>query len=696
MRTGLLFLVLAGLLAAAVLLRETRSPSSDPSLMVLAAEGAHRAPADDRALSLATPDPSKVVPERRRADKMDVKTRTSFPAERAAGPELHPIAARVVRTSGEPVVTAQFVNPRGGDEVAAQGDENGNYELRLPAGSWTLAAMSESPRLVADTGVLEDSIEVPYVGRPLVFVLHEPANLDGLVVDAAGAPVPGAEVRVGPPSIPERYEQSTTDEAGRFRFEELPIGDVVLVARYGELEAGRTATLREGQNTTAALELPPGGWLVVFALDESGAPRDDVRTILFRDSRQIGNAEEPGVRYGPLPSGPVEVLGIYPRDESTRRSERVVTQRVEVLVGEVTEVHLAPAAAHGVVEGVVRRAGAPYASGVILAFLEGGALTENVRLLRTDEFGHYRLELPHPAAVVFAIDLEGHVRVISHLPQTDLARVQHDIDIAAARLTGRIEGIEPGEGWGVLLQSEPRAIELDVPGGRSGGGVNEDGTFEFRDLRPGTYRLWAGEEDGGVAGPVKVELRADRDVTDVVLVRRAATTLSGRVRDGAGRPVARAVVHVRTCDGHAHPMPSRTDAAGRFQITWLVPGEVVVCAQSDEGVGTARLRLEPGRSEELEVTLAPGARIRVRARGPAGAARVACLRIFDVHGAEVSSFRGPDGSSDSYSAVVSTSERVFGPLSPGRYAVVAETIDGSIARREVALGARDLDVDLEL
>lgn len=690
MRIGWIVAALASLLVVAWLSRASGSAPTPPEL-VGAAEDLARAPSmdlPDPVLARSEPAGSEVGRAAAR-----VVAPTPDPIPRTTEPDLHPVAARVVCGTGEPVADARFVDPHREGEFRAHGDGEGNYELRLPAGSWTLAVTADTPRRVS--GVREP-IEVPYVGPPLVFVVHEPAHLEGRVVDAGGAPVAGVEVHASPPSTPASHGSRKTDESGRFRFEELPIGNVVLVARLGWLEAGSTEVLDEGENRAATLALPPGGRLVVFAHDEAGAPRDDVRTLVFRDSREIGGAAPPGVPYGPLPVGPVEVLGLFPPDDPTQSPEFTVTQRAEIVAGELTEVHLRPEPTQGVVEGTVRWAGKPYARKSLLAFLEGRALTEGVRLLRTDEFGHYRLELPHAAGVVFAVDFGGGVRAVSHLPFTESERVRHDIDIASARLSGRIEGFEAGEAWTVDLQPEPRAAELTVPRRNHGEGVNEDGTFAFELLRPGTYRVSARENDGDVAGPATVELPENGAVAEVTLVRQAAGVLSGHVRDAAGRPVAAAVVHVRSSDGRPHVELARTDAVGRFEVPWLLPGEVVVCAQSETQVGTLRLRMAPDRTEPIELALVPGARIRARVVGPEGVPGIACLRAFDVVGAEVTAWRGPSGSSDSFSAVVSTSERVFGPLPAGRYELVAETLAGRVIRRAVDLGSSDVEVELEL
>ena len=106
---------------------------------------------------------------------------------------------------------------------------------------------------VAQTGITEVQLELPFLGRALLArcvdtpPMADEAVLAGRVVDAAGAPVEGADVRVTWDLVTEgatglRMNQEgmavTTDEIGGFTFCTLPTDrTVVLTAVLGERES---------------------------------------------------------------------------------------------------------------------------------------------------------------------------------------------------------------------------------------------------------------------------------------------------------------------------------------------------------------------------------------------------------------------------------------------------------------------------
>jgi Ca-activated chloride channel homolog len=86
------------------------------------------------------------------------------------------------------------------------------------------------------------------------FAQTETGTLTGRVIDASGAPLPGASVRiVGTPRI------TVTDAKGEFRFEGVPAGNYeIAVSLAGFISATRTAIVRTGSTAAVTVTLAIG------------------------------------------------------------------------------------------------------------------------------------------------------------------------------------------------------------------------------------------------------------------------------------------------------------------------------------------------------------------------------------------------------------------------------------------------------
>src|SRR5437879_4372252 len=62
------------------------------------------------------------------------------------------------------------------------------------------------------------------VGSPALAQSRTTSGLEGRVTDEAGLPLRGAVVRIASPALIGGLRSAVTDEAGRFRFKELPLG----------------------------------------------------------------------------------------------------------------------------------------------------------------------------------------------------------------------------------------------------------------------------------------------------------------------------------------------------------------------------------------------------------------------------------------------------------------------------------------
>ena len=105
---------------------------------------------------------------------------------------------------------------------------------------------------------------------------------------------------------------------------------------------------------------------------------------------------------------------------------------------------------------------------------------------------------------------------------------------------------------------------------------SHEALFEFRDLRPGRYRLFAAEREGeqiaGTAGPVV--LSSATSMKRVVIELNAPGLLDVSVRSDSGQPIEGATVRVMTSLGEAYGMQATTKKNGVATLREVPRGDV--------------------------------------------------------------------------------------------------------------------------
>ena len=158
-----------------------------------------------------------------------------------------------------------------------------------------------------------------------VFLDPTPCSIEGIVYE------PGGDRPAGGVSIWSIDEFSnprfvSTDEAGRFRFDDVPAGAFELLCRRGGLggegsfaTARYSAQLEQGRTETCALELAPGsGRLTGTVVDPQGSPRSGALVRLryyFRrggltiggDGTEVATDERGRFEFAELPAGEYRV-----------------------------------------------------------------------------------------------------------------------------------------------------------------------------------------------------------------------------------------------------------------------------------------------------------------------------------------------------------------------------------------------------
>lgn len=545
-----------------------------------------------------------------------------------------PIAGRVLDAETLAPIVGAIVYDRGGESGWAISDARGyalavEREADLP---WLAGAapgyLPEAPLAAVDLAARQGP----------TIALEPAASIEGVVVDASGAPVAGAEVAARPQrrvgagffggGEPESM-RAESDARGAFRLRRLAASsDWEVSARksgYG-VARERIDSLAAGRRRTGVrLVLPPPGQLV--------------GRILAGDESPIA-----GARLELAPSaGDVRLRLLQPR---TPRSER-------------------PKATSG-------------ADGAF-AF---GSLGAGRFDLAVEAAGCAPTKIPQIEIVAGeAVDLGEIV-------------LDPGVEVEGRVVDGRgapVAGVE------ILLDARAVFSGFEVPDPVAVSG--EDGRFVVRDRRPGErIDLVARKAGYGTASQGGIVVPPERPVR---LELPALGRISGRVLDARDRPARAtvgAVVVFRMQSGTGGAMmgsrevgPVATDDDGRFELADVPPGQVSVMASGEGGerAQTEDLELAPGGTlEGIEIRLTGGARLVGRVLDPAG--RPARDALIDLEGS------APKPIAASSTPTDGDGRFWVDGVPAGRYTVIASKFPYRRAAREIEVGAADSEVAVEL
>ncbi|MCP3918436.1 MAG: sigma-70 family RNA polymerase sigma factor [bacterium] len=646
------------------------------------------------------------------------------------GAPVRDFRVRAVRTAsgdGFPVATQQIT-----ERVQ---DPRGRFELPgLIAGPWRLEVAA--PAFGTPPAV---TVHLPQAA-PLELTLAAAARASGVVVDGDGYAVPGARVRVDDGRGEQEVARSglpagpsvTTDAEGRFSLDALPAGDYALAAAADGFVSSSSEALRLEPGYAVEgirLILTRGGRVTGEVWGDDGLVAGH-RVILIRFGDTTGATSLQTVSDGgglfsfdAVPPNLWVLAAIDPSanvvgDDSTSTAARLMGAakfaQVNIEEGEHEHVILGTARTDGIdVHGSLTRlgAGVPERS---IAFHPGrGAMLRGVVRCMTGDEGRFHLQLPRSGEYLVVVESPSPDPTRMRATEFRLAideRSPVELELPAGRLAGLIQTADGAPARGapiVLVPAVPARTDRIHNGQTAYLTSDHEGRFEVDELGPGEYVLQVGGRVFTVPdvrfARVRqlVTLGAGEERDDLIVTLPDPASARVQVVDADGQPVSGATVYARAADGELLDTLSLelTDALGFVRCAGLPPGELRFSARDRKrsSAESQLVRVGPGASAELRLTLVAATKIQVHLRnagGPSGGS----VRVLDGDGHEFGArYTMADYQDWSDSQQVDPSEYWSGPLPPGRYRVVAS--DGArSAERELTVNGepvRELTLVLE-
>jgi hypothetical protein len=421
-------------------------------------------------------------------------------------------------------------------EVVAEADGSFVFE-RLPV------------RTYAVTAIAGELIAAPVVVRlaedagPVVVRLVRGAALAVQVVDARGAPVPGATVAL----VDASARTATTDEAGRARLAPLragPVGVAVSAAGYATTST-LAAPIAPGAIGTLTIALPPGYSISGRVIDAAGRLIAGAE-VLVADG--LGGAGTGGARLQTDVTGAFTMPGLGTGEHTLLVSDGehapATSPPIEIRDRSVAGVEIAMSAGAAIAGAVVTADHAPVASATIRLVGGGGPGTRTVyRELTSDAQGRFEVRGLPPMRL--------HAQAESNRATSDTVEVDLAGGAMARELTLLLDA--GGQISGVVVDPAGHALaEVEVTAYREGAATvastissparaisDGGGAFAFTGLRAGTYRLVATSELPGLRNADPRGASATTGASDVRIALVARDPAGGALPAPSPAPPAR-------------------------------------------------------------------------------------------------------------------------------------------------------------
>ncbi len=561
------------------------------------------------------------------------------------------VSGRVVDSTGDPIEGAGVrALPEGlggsggrrpGNFHRAASDAGGRFELLdVEPGTVTMAAQAEGYQETRLSGLV-----APAGGelRDVELVLRPGATVRGVVLDAGGEPVAGAQVRISATGGSGRPEGFTlADGDGRFELAGVGLGRRTV-----------TASSEDGREVSKSLEVEAGTQSVELRL--AGGVEVSGRVV---DAAGLGVA---GAVVSLEPASPTVVW--YGASSEAVSSAGGAFTLAGVPAGNYRLQAARKGFARTAGEEPIEVASSPIA-GLEIRLDPGTALSGRILGLELDDLaqvevragrttgevdfeGAYRIEHVAPGEVTVLAGIPGSGRQITERVTVEpgAGEVVLDLEFGSGYvLTGRVvTGEEPVAGATVRLYGATVST-------RGTATTDAEGRFRIEGLKAGGYQLWVRSYDSGVEHQDHLELQADDDV----LIQIGTGRVAGQVRESESGDGVEGVTLMLVGADLEGPMrgfggkSATSDSRGRFSFAAVPAGSWQLRA-SKAGYADAEIALQTFAGEEVEgldVLLAatPGLSFEVVSAAGAPASRV-LVALLDGAGQRVAggSYRTLEG-----------------------------------------------------
>jgi hypothetical protein len=509
------------------------------------------------------------------------------------------IEGRVLSPDGGPVTGAEVVvvepSPDGGPSFSplrARTDGDGQYRIDgIAPGPRVLEARAEGyQRAVRD-------VEVSPEARAVDFRLERGLEVSGRVVDAAGSPIPSAQLSLIAGDDFFQASRALSGPEGAFRFSGLKAGTYRLMARkdgYASDRRGETVMLAGSSVSGLEVKLSAGGTIAgrISGLEPSQLSR--VR-VWAGSELHLGNIDpEGGYRIANLPPGDWLVTAVVPdtplHAEGRASLEPGVPEaRVDLELGGGHEL-----------TGVVLRNGQPLA-GAHLALTRGGMAGSQTAA--SDHQGSFRFGGLEDGTYDLDVSTPNGAR---HRESVEISENRR-IELRTASLSGRVvdaSGGEPISGVRISL-----ATGDDGPSSFSDVTTDARGAFRLIEVGDGAWKLRASRE--GYASAER-EVRVDGSAPDEIEIRLSPTEgVTVEALLASGQPPDRIQVAVLGPGGETVATGTYpTGENGRTRVSNVPPGSWRLLIESDQSAAITIAASVPGPA--VRAILPPAGALRVK------------------------------------------------------------------------------------
>lgn len=524
-------------------------------------------------------------------------------------PAREPIAEAVISIyQGNPLLSGPFPGSRKVIQTKAVSDAEGAFELSgVPIGKdyVVVAEHEEYARKEMRNQRLDE-------GRPitgLVIRMGDGAEVNGRVADAGDVALPGARVEFYDNIVNAHLRLADqrpwkivfADEAGQFVFEHVASTAYRLRVSHpgyeSQARAVSSAFETKARDQEVNFKLNPGLDIPGRVVDGDGRPVGQVYLIANSLTKDYSGTSEATSKV----DGTFLLEGLGENDYQLRAEAKGYTRlqlRINITDGEI-QIEMQKQV--GAELWVTSAAGEPvtaFTASLMRAHPgRDPALTNDQRVVR-DAKGHTFFDSLDPGAYALRVDAAGFAPAVSEafeVQRDQPAPELHVQLVAGGTLRGKVVMADGKGVSGVLVRVHPNGYQnrfIDSlfgpppPERKIQMRTGSDGSFELKNIAPGTYQLRATKHNAPPAVMNDVTVFDDELRTNLPMELRmpVASSIKGRALDDLGRPMPFVTVQV-TRDAEFNEVLT-TDKSGAFEIGNLLEGNYTLSLRpenDDEG-----------------------------------------------------------------------------------------------------------------